>query len=81
MNYNVKEKINEYLNSHNILTLATITPEGKPMAHTVDFVNDGDTVYFVTDKSARKAENISNNSNVFFTVDEDIKHISECRAI
>lgn len=81
MNYNAKENLNAYLGSRNLMTLATVTPDGKPVAHTVDFVHDADTVYFVTDKSTRKAQNILNNPNVFLAVDEEINDISECRAV
>jgi general stress protein 26 len=70
-NEGIRQKISDYLQSHNILTLATVTAEGKPQAHTVTYVNEGTTVYFGTLKDTRKARNIMNNSSVAFTVDED----------
>lgn len=81
MNYDVKEKVDLYLKDHKLMTLATATTDGKPMAHTVDYVNDGATVYFMTEKTTRKANNIMSNSSVFFTVDEDITDLSACQAI
>jgi general stress protein 26 len=71
MGNDVEKKISDYLSSHLYLNLATVSPDGKPLAHTVGFANDGAIVYFVTDKKTRKANNINGNPNVAFTCDED----------
>ncbi len=71
MDNDVEKKIGDYLSSHLYLNLATVSPDGTPLAHTVGFANDGATVYFVTDKKSRKANNIKGNHNVAFTCDED----------
>ncbi len=81
MNYDVKTNVDEYLDSHKVMTLATVTSEGKPMAHTVDYVKVCGVLYFMTEKTTRKAGNIRNNPHVFFTVDEDLSDIPTCRAI
>ena len=70
-NDEIRQKITSYLKSHNIMTLATVTPEGQPVAHTVTYVNDSTTVYFGTNRQTRKAQNIMKNPSVSFTVDED----------
>lgn len=67
----VRHKIIEYLGSHRKMTLATVTPEGHPLAHTVEYASDGATVYFATRKTTRKAQNILNNPRVAYAVDED----------
>lgn len=67
----VKNHIAEYLSSHNIMTLATVTPEGKPLAHTVEYASEGATVYFLSLSMKRKVVNIKNNPHVAYTVDED----------
>ncbi|HOI17847.1 MAG TPA: pyridoxamine 5'-phosphate oxidase family protein [Geobacteraceae bacterium] len=67
----IQEKVVEYLKSHRVMTLATVTPEGKPLAHTVKYASDGMTMFFITMKSTRKAQNILNNPLVALTVDED----------
>jgi general stress protein 26 len=64
-------KIRDYLATHLYLNLATVSPDGTPLAHTVGYAPDGATVYFVTDKNSRKARNIARNPNVAYTVDED----------
>ena len=70
-NNEITQKIFNYLQSHNVLTLATVSPDGKPLAHTVVYVSEGATVYFGTYKDTRKAQNILKNPSVAYTVDED----------
>ncbi len=48
-----KERIAEYLKSHPYLNLATVSPEGKPMVHSMGFVSAGPVVYFGTGKDTR----------------------------
>ena len=48
----------DVLNNHNILTLATIRPDGWPQATTVGYVNDGLTIYIMTYPEAQKVLNI-----------------------
>ena len=68
----IKLKISEYLQNHRKMTLATVnTPGCKPVAHTVEYVPDGAIVYFATKKDTRKAQNIKQNGNVAYAVDED----------
>ena len=72
----IKEKINGYLLSHLYLRLATINAAGTPQVHTVGYVSDGATVYFVTDKKSHKAVNIMANPNVAYSVDENYEKLS-----
>jgi general stress protein 26 len=81
MGNDVERKINDYLSSHLYLNLATVSPDGTPLAHTVGFANDGATVYFVTDKKTRKATNISSNPNVAFTCDEDYTDLHRIQGV
>ncbi|MDA8077433.1 MAG: pyridoxamine 5'-phosphate oxidase family protein [Nitrospiraceae bacterium] len=67
----IKKKIADYLASHNKMTLATVTPDGRPLAHTVEYVSDGCTVYFGTLRATRKAQNILKTGHAAFAVDED----------
>ncbi len=67
----LKEKIYEYLSDHYYLNLATISPQGRPMAHTMAYVSEGAVVYMATNKNTRKVQNIMQNPYVAYTVDED----------
>ncbi|MDK2892036.1 pyridoxamine 5'-phosphate oxidase family protein [Methanohalophilus sp.] len=71
MTDDIKQKIEEYLKNHKWLNLATVDSECKPMVHTMAYVSDGATVYFGTSKQTHKVDDIMNNSNVAYTVDED----------
>jgi general stress protein 26 len=71
MTQELKSKICEYLANHYYLNLATISPEGRPMAHTMAYVSESEIVYLATNKNTRKVRNILKNPHVAFTVDED----------
>ncbi|WP_410509540.1 pyridoxamine 5'-phosphate oxidase family protein [Methanosarcina hadiensis] len=71
MTKGLKSKICEYLANHYYLNLATISPEGRPMAHTMAYVSESEIVYLATNKNTRKVQNIMQNPQVAFTVDED----------
>jgi general stress protein 26 len=67
----LKTKIYEYLADHYYLNLATVSPQGNPMAHTMAYVSEEAVVYLATNKNTRKVQNIMNNPHVAYTVDED----------
>lgn len=68
----IRQVISDYLKAHRKMTLATVTLDGRPIAHTVEYVsNDGPIMFFATKKTTRKAQNIMKNSNVSLAVDED----------
>ncbi|GAB4342335.1 MAG: hypothetical protein Kow0037_29630 [Calditrichia bacterium] len=77
----IKNKIVDYLNNHPHLQIATVGPDGKPWIGTVGYVNEGAVVYFITDKTSRKARNILQNPQVAYTVDEDYEVWSEIQGI
>jgi len=65
------KNIDNYLQDHGLLSLATISAEGLPMAHSVEYINEGNTVYFISHFGTRKISNIQSNPKVAYTVDED----------
>jgi general stress protein 26 len=67
----LKDKIYEYLATHYYLNLATVSPQGNPMAHTMAYVSKDAVVYLATNKNTRKVQNIMHNPGVAYTVDED----------
>lgn len=67
----LKDKINQYLANHYYLNLATVSPQGSPMAHTMAYVSKDSVVYLATNKNTRKVQNIMHNQQVAYTVDED----------
>jgi nitroimidazol reductase NimA-like FMN-containing flavoprotein (pyridoxamine 5'-phosphate oxidase superfamily) len=71
----IKDQISAYLKAHPYLRLATVTPTATPQVHTVGYVSEGCTVYFVTDRNSRKAENIFKNPAVAYAVDENYEDV------
>ena len=67
----LKDKIYEYLSNHYYLNLATVSPQGRPMAHTMAYVSEDAIAYVATNKNTRKVQNIMQNPYVAYTVDED----------
>ena len=68
-----KETIKEVVNGHNLLRIATLDSGGMPCVRSVDYaVGDNEnTLYFMTHKDSRKAQQIGNNGNVAFAIDHD----------
>ncbi len=77
----IQEKITDYLAAHRYLTLATVTGENEPLAHTVEYVSEGATVYFLTYLNSRKVRDISRDSHVAFTVDESYENIRDIQGV
>ncbi len=68
----IRKSISDYLRTHRKMTIATVTLDGRPLAHTVEYAcDDGPVLYFATKKTTRKAQNIMKNGNVSLAVDED----------
>ncbi len=76
-----KQKYVNYLTSHNLLSFATADDKGNPFVRSVEYVNNGSTIYFLTDGKSAKVKHIRNNSNVAFTVDEDLADWSKIQGI
>ncbi len=68
-----KETIQEVVNGHNLVHVATIDPDGFPCVRGVDYaVGDSENIlYFITQKDSRKVQHIKNNRNVAIAVDHD----------
>lgn len=67
----LRAKIRALLDTHRIMTVATLRPDGWPQATTVGYVNDGDTLYFLCGLGSQKAGNIAKDNRVSITIDRD----------
>lgn len=77
----LRDKARDYLKTKDYLNLATVSPEGRPMAHTVAYAADEFVVYFMTSAESRKMQHIMENQYVAYTVDDDSKDWSKMRGI
>lgn len=71
MDAKLKQFILDLMQGHNIMTVATIRPDGWPHATTVGYVNDGLTLYFGCGSDSQKITNLRHCDKVSVTIDED----------
>ena len=71
MSEEIKNKVMDYMNKHNICSLATVREDGFPQVNTVEYASDNLILYFATDPHSQKVKNIKKNSKVSLTIDED----------
>jgi hypothetical protein len=71
----MKRKIVNLLDTHRIMTIATLRPDGWPQATTVGYVNEGMTVYFVCGPDSQKAANLARDDRVSLTIGDDASQI------
>ena len=76
-----QKNISAYLASHFYLRLGTVTVSCTPQVHTVGYLSEDCTVYFLTDKKSRKAGNISREPRVAYAVDENYEDLMAIRGV
>ncbi|HYW04330.1 MAG TPA: pyridoxamine 5'-phosphate oxidase family protein [Gammaproteobacteria bacterium] len=76
-----KAFILQVLESREVLTLATVRPDGYPQATTVGYVNDGLDIYVGTFDQAQKVANIRRDPRVSLTVNTEIRDWSRIRGL
>ena len=81
MNEEIKKRVIDYINKHNICSIATLREDGFPQVNTVEYVNDNLILYFATDPHSQKIKNIKQNSRVSLAVDEDYPDWSKIQGI
>jgi nitroimidazol reductase NimA-like FMN-containing flavoprotein (pyridoxamine 5'-phosphate oxidase superfamily) len=67
----MKQKILALLDTHRIMTIATLRPDGWPQATTVGYVNEGLTLWFLCGLQSQKAGNLAHDDRVSITIDHD----------
>jgi hypothetical protein len=75
MDDSMKQKILALLDSHRIMTIATLRPDGWPQATTVGYVNDGLVLWFLCGLESQKARNLAHDNRVSITIDHDTPDI------
>ena len=71
MNKAIRRFILDVMADHNVMTLATVRPDGWPQATTVAYANDGLTLYFACGPDSQKVANIRQCDKVSATIDRD----------
>jgi general stress protein 26 len=76
-----KQAIVDILSDAWDMTIATVRPDGSPHATTVNYVNDGVTIYFGTGAETQKAHNIAFNDRVALTVNLPYERWDQIRGL
>lgn len=80
MKRSLKKKALTYLESHNVMTLATHGPEG-PWAAAVFYASDDFQLYFLSVPTSRHNRNLAANPRVAATIQEDYRDWLAIRGI
>lgn len=75
MDDSIKRRVQDLLDAHRIMTIATLRPDGWPQATTVGYVNEGLALWFLCGLESQKARNIAHDNRVSITIDHDTPDI------
>lgn len=81
MDKTTRKLILDLMADHNVMTLATVRPDGWPQATTVAYANDGLTLYFACDPGSQKVANIRQCDKVSATIDRDYEDWNQIRGL
>jgi nitroimidazol reductase NimA-like FMN-containing flavoprotein (pyridoxamine 5'-phosphate oxidase superfamily) len=71
----IRRRIVDLLDTHRIMTIATLRPDGWPQATTVGYVNEGLVLYFLCGLDSQKAANLAHDDRVSITIADDVDDI------
>lgn len=71
----IRRQILSLLDTHRVMTIATLRPDGWPQATTVGFAHDGLALYFLCGLESQKAANIARDDRVSLTIDADTPQV------
>jgi PPOX class probable F420-dependent enzyme len=77
MDETLRRKILDLLDSHRVMTVATLRPDGWPQATTVGYANEGLTLYFLCGRASQKAANLARDDRASLTVDDDTPQVMQ----
>ena len=77
----MQENAIQILDSHRIMAISTLRPDGWPQTTFVGYANDGLTLYFLIFRSSQKLANIRRDRRVSLAVGGDSKDLSQLTAV
>lgn len=69
------------LDSHRVMAISTLRPDGWPQTTIVGYANDAWVIYFLVFRSSQKFANIQHDDRVSIAVGSEPKDISEIKAV
>ena len=77
----MESKAVDILNSHRLMTIATLRPDGWPQATMVSYANEGLLLYFIISRQSQKYANIYRDSRVGITIGRDFDDPAKIRGL
>jgi nitroimidazol reductase NimA-like FMN-containing flavoprotein (pyridoxamine 5'-phosphate oxidase superfamily) len=74
-------KVREILDSHRLMALATVRPDGWPQVTLVGYVNEGLRLYFIVSRRSQKLHNILNDERVSIAIGADARDPADIRGL
>lgn len=75
-----RQKLQDYLRTHHVVTLATMAADG-PWAAAVFYVSDGNTLYFLSSPKTRHCRNLQQDARVAATIQADYSDWPEIKGV
>ena len=69
------------LDSHRIMAISTVRPDGWPQTTIVGYANDGLAIYFIIFRSSQKFANIQHDDRVSIAVGEEPRDLRNLKAV
>jgi general stress protein 26 len=81
MDQQLRDRITHVFESHRVMTLATLRPDGWPQATLVGYVNQGLVLFCFASRLSQKFANIRHDARVSVTVGSDFSNVSAIKGI
>ncbi|AGL03264.1 pyridoxamine 5'-phosphate oxidase family protein [Desulfoscipio gibsoniae] len=77
----LKNQIIDFISRHSTLTLGTVSPEHRPQAADLFYVNDGLELFFLSKSEARHCVNIATNPLVAATIHDESREWRQIKGV
>lgn len=69
------------LDSHRMMAVSTVRPDGWPQTTIVGYANQGWTIYFLIFRSSQKFANIGHDNRISIAISGEPSHFSDIKAV
>ena len=80
MNADLRQRVEDYLRTHRVATLATMAGDG-PWAAAVFYASDGETLYFLSSPNSRHCRNLEQDPRAAATIQGDYGDWPEIKGV
>ena len=77
----MKQAAIDILDSHRIMAVSTVRPDGWPQTTFVGYANEGFDIFFMVMRSSQKAANIARDDRISIAVGGEPESLNELRAV